>query len=580
MNQRKTAKDGIIYWAVFLIPVVWAALIVAPCLGGNLADIVSKFTVAMATPFKITWCESSAKCIAVFIGIYILGAMIYYGTKPKLRQGEEHGSAKWGTTKQLNSELKQDNNIPLTKHVSIGMDTHKHRRNLNILTLGGSGAGKTRSLALPGIITCNCSYVVTDPKGEILQNVGHLLKEQGYKVRAFNLVDFSQSDGYNPFRYIRDDKDVLKLITNLIRNTTPKSAGSSDPFWEKAETALLEALMFYLLYEAPEDEQNFGMIMTMLSYADVREEDSGHMSPLDLLFNQLEKNKPNHVAVKQYKVYKQAAGKTAKSINISLAVRLAAFNLEQICSITDHDEMDFGELGEKKMAIFAIIPDNDTSLSYLVGMLYTQIIQELYFLADHVHNGRLPIHVRFILDEFANVSLPEEFDKSLATMRSREMSATIIVQNLAQLKGLYKEHGWETITGNCDTLLYLGGNEQSTHEYISKLLGKETIDTRTHGQTKGRSGSYSTNMQITGRELLTPDEVRVLDNKNALLFVRGFPAIMDKKYDLESHPNNKKTKNGGYPPYIHKEDIFRGIPFAEAFDFANAEDYEYFEGDE
>lgn len=579
MNQKKTAEYGIILWAVFLIPVAWAALITAPCLGGNLADIVRKLTAAMTHPFRITWCEDSLKCLLIFIGVYLVCIMIYYGTRPKLRQGEEHGSAVWGTPKQLNAALSQKDSFPLTRHVRMGMDTHKHRRNLNVLVLGGSGAGKTRSLALPGIMECNCSFVVTDPKGEILQNVGHLLKEKGYEVRAFNLVNFSQSDGYNPFKYIRDDKDVLKLITNLIRNTTPRTAGSSDPFWEKAETALLESLMFYLLYEAPEEEQNFGMIMTMLSYADVREEDSGHMSPLDLLFNQLEKNQPEHIAVKQYKVYKQAAGKTAKSINISLAVRLSAFNLEQVCSITNHDDMDFGKLGEKKMAVFAIIPDNDTSLSYLVGMLYTQIIQELYYRADHIHHGRLPIHVRFILDEFANVSLPEEFDKSLATMRSREMSATIIVQNLAQLKGLYKEHGWETITGNCDTLLYLGGNEASTHEYISKLLGKETIDTRTHGQTKGRSGSYSTNMQITGRELLTPDEVRVMDNRNALLFVRGFPAVMDQKYVLESHPNIKKTQSGGCPPYIHKEELFHGIPFAQAFDFANAENYEY-EGDE
>ena len=416
-------------------------------------------------------------------------------------------------------------------------------------------------------------------KGEILSAVGHLLIEQGYTVRVFNLVDFSQSDGYDPFRYIRDDKDVLRLITNLIRNTTPRNAGGSDPFWEKAETALLEALMFYLLYEAPENEQNFGMIIRMLSYADVKEEKESYKSPLDMLFNDLGMNDPNHIAVKQYRIYKQAAGKTAKSINISLAVRLAAFNMDQICSITDHDDMDISEIGKRKTAIFAVIPDNDTSLSYLVGMLYTQIIQELYYQADHVYRGRLPIHVRMILDEFANVSLPEEFDKSLATMRSREISATIIVQNLAQLKGLYKEHGWETITGNCDTLLYLGGNEQSTHEYISKLLGKETIDTRTHGQTKGKNGSYSTNMQTTGRELMTPDEVRLLDNSKALLFIRGFPAVIDDKYDLNRHPNIRKTVNGGYPPYIHKAKAYPYIPFSKAFDFENAERYIYLENE-
>lgn len=573
MKNRNTKKEDLLLYGILLLPTVWFALLLAPCLGGSLLDVFNRLTEHMQSPFSIAWCQNSLRSLLLCFAIYAFGGIVYFGTRPNLRQGEEHGSAKWGSPKQVNAQIEQKQSFPLTKHVRLGMDTHKHRRNLNILTLGGSGAGKTRSLALPGIMECNASFVVTDPKGEILAAVGHLLKEKGYTVKAFNLVDFSQSDGYNPFKYVRDDKDVLRLITNLIRNTTPKGSGGSDPFWEKAETALLESLMFYLLYEAPEEEQNFSMIMKMLSYADVREDKETYVSALDLLFKQLGDNQPMHIAVKQYRIYKQAAGKTAKSINISLAVRLAAFNMDQICSITDHDDMGISELGKQKTAIFAVIPDNDTSLSYLVGMLYTQIIQELYYQADHVYHGRLPIHVRMILDEFANVSLPEEFDKSLATMRSREISATIIVQNLAQLKGLYKEHGWETITGNCDTLLYLGGNEQSTHEYISKLLGKETIDTRTHGQTKGKSGSYSTNMQTTGRELLTPDEVRLLDNSKALLFIRGFPAVMDDKYDLNHHPNIHMTVNGGYPPYIHKGQSYSYIPFNEAFNFDNAEQY-------
>lgn len=573
MKNRNAKKEDLILYGILLLPTVWFALLLAPCLGGSLLDVFNRLTEHMQSPFSIEWCQNTSRSLLLCLAIYAFGGIVYFGTRPNLRQGEEHGSAKWGSPKQVNAQIEQKQSFPLTKHVRLGMDTHKHRRNLNILTLGGSGAGKTRSLALPGIMECNASFVVTDPKGEILAAVGHLLKEKGYTVKAFNLVDFSQSDGYNPFKYVRDDKDVLRLITNLIRNTTPKGSGSSDPFWEKAETALLESLMFYLLYEAPEEEQNFSMIMKMLSYADVREDKETYVSALDLLFKQLGDNQPMHIAVKQYRIYKQAAGKTAKSINISLAVRLAAFNMDQICSITDHDDMGISELGKQKTAIFAVIPDNDTSLSYLVGMLYTQIIQELYYQADHVYHGRLPIHVRMILDEFANVSLPEEFDKSLATMRSREISATIIVQNLAQLKGLYKEHGWETITGNCDTLLYLGGNEQSTHEYISKLLGKETIDTRTHGQTKGKSGSYSTNMQTTGRELMTPDEVRLLDNSKALLFIRGFPAVMDDKYDLNHHPNIHMTVNGGYPPYIHKGQSYSYIPFNEAFNFNNAEQY-------
>ena len=398
-------------YGILLLPTVWFALLLAPCLGGSLLDVFNRLMEHMQSPFSIEWCQSTPRSLLLCLAIYAFGGIVYFGTRPNLRQGEEHGSAKWGSPKQVNAQIDQKQSFPLTKHVRLGMDTHKHRRNLNILTLGGSGAGKTRSLALPGIMECNASFVVTDPKGEILAAVGHLLKAKGYTVKAFNLVDFSQSDGYNPFKYVRDDKDVLRLITNLIRNTTPKGSGGSDPFWEKAETALLESLMFYLLYEAPEEEQNFSMIMKMLSYADVREDKETYVSALDLLFKQLSDNQPMHIAVKQYRIYKQAAGKTAKSINISLAVRLAAFNMDQICSITDHDDMGISELGKQKTAIFAVIPDNDTSLSYLVGMLYTQIIQELYYQADHVYHGRLPIHVRMILDEFANVSLPEEFDK-------------------------------------------------------------------------------------------------------------------------------------------------------------------------
>lgn len=574
MQQSNKKREDLWLYAILLLPTVWFALLLAPCLGGSLIETVSLLAERIRTPFAIEWSVNTPRSILLCLLLYGFGGIVYFGTRPNLRQGEEHGSAKWGSPKQVNAQIAQKQSFPLTRHVRLGMDTHKHRRNLNIFVLGGSGAGKTRSVALPGIMTdVPCSYVVTDPKGEICTAVGHLLRSRGYAVKVLNLVEFSKSDGYNPFRYIRDDKDVLKLITNLIRNTTPKNAGGTDPFWEKAETALLEALMFYLLSEAPEEEKNFGMIIRMLSYADVREEKETYISALDMLFRELAMNEPNHIAVKQYRVYKQAAAKTAKSINISLAVRLAAFNMEQLQRITDHDDMDFASLGKQKTAIFAIIPDNDTSLSYIVGMLYTQIIQELYYQADYVYHGRLPLHVRLLLDEFPNVSLPEEFDKSLATMRSREISATIIVQNLAQLKGLYKEHGWETITGNCDTLLYLGGNEQSTHEYISKLLGKETIDTRAHGQTKGKSGSYSTNMQTTGRELLTPDEVRLLDNSKALLFIRGFPAIMDDKYDLNRHPSIRMTKSGGYPPYIHHANAYSYTPFDKAFDFANADQY-------
>lgn len=572
-NRSNQKKEDLILYAILIVPTIWFALLLAPCLGGNLFTVMTKLTERIQDPLHIEWCENSARSLLLCLLLYGFGGVVYFGTRPNLRQGEEHGSAKWGSPKELNAQVKQKQSFPLTKHVSIGMDTHKHRRNLNIFVLGGSGAGKTRSVVLPGLLEdLNCSFIITDPKSEILENVGYYLLERGYRIRVLNLLDLDRSDGYNPFRYIRSETDGLKLITNLIRNTTPRNAGGSDPFWEKAETALLQSLMLYLWYEAPEEEQNFSMVMKMLSYADVREEKETYVSALDLLFNQLAANNPNHIAVKQYRIYKQSAGKTAKSINVSLAVRLSAFNMEQIQHITDHDDMQIERIGDEKTAIFAVIPDNDTSLSYLVGMLYTQIIQELYYQAWQRPGKRLPIHVRMLLDEFCNIGIPEGFDQSLATMRSREISATIIVQNLAQLKGLYKDGSWETVTGNCDSLIYLGGNEQSTHEYISKLLGKETIDTRTHGQTKGKSGSYSTNMQTTGRELLTPDEVRLLDNSKALLFIRGFPAVMDDKYDLNHHPNVHRTASGGYLPYVHSPQTY--VPITKAFNFGIVEKYE------
>lgn len=576
-NQRQETR---LLSALGILPVTWLALLTAPHFGKGLPSLLVGFAESVSHPFRIVWCANSLRCVLLFLLAYALILLFAGASRTASREGEEHGSARWGDPKALDRALSQKQNFLLTKRVRLGMDTHLHRRNLNILILGGSGAGKTRTMALPNILQANCSFVVTDPKGEILSNVGHFLKESGYVIRVFNLVEPSQSDGYNPFRYIRDDKDVLKLITNLIRNTTPKGSSSGDPFWEKSETALLEALMFYLIYEAPEEEQNFAMIMTMLSYADVREDRDDYVSPLDLLFRQLERSKPGHIAVKQYSTFKLAAGKTAKSILVSVAVRLAAFNLSQIRDITSRDNMDFGQLGEQKTAVFAVIPDNDTSMSYLVGMLYTQIIQELYYRADHIHHGRLPVHVRLILDEFANVSLPEAFDKSLATMRSREISSTIIIQNLAQLKGLYKEHGWETITGNCDTLLYLGGNEQSTHEYISKMLGKGTILSKSHTESKGKSGSFSTQNSRIARDLLTPDEVRLLDNKNALLFIRGFPAVQDEKYDLTRHPNYKRTAGGGCPPYLHRERLFASLPFERAFDFTKADQYILLEEEE
>lgn len=552
-NPSEDKKTNIILAAFGVIPVVWAALMVAPFLSDGLAGIIEGFTSGMADPMKVKWCVDSLKAILIFLLIYGLGIGVYLSTKRNYRKGEEHGSAKWGNASQLSKKYADKNkceNIILTQNTRIGLDGRKHRRNLNVLVCGGSGAGKTRFYAKPNIMQANTSFVVLDPKGEILRDTGFMLEKEGYEIRVLDLINTERSHGYNPFVYLRDDKDVLKLVANLVRNTTPKGAQSNDPFWERAETALLEALILYLVNEAPPEEQNFPMVMEMISAAEVKEEDEGYTSILDELFNALEQRNPEHLALKQYRIFKMAAGKTAKSILISLGVRLEKFNLPQIASVVSHDELNLPSLGDKKTALFAVIPDNDSSLNYIIGMMYTQLFQELFFKADQLHGGRLPVHVHCVMDEFANVALPDEFDKLLSTMRSREVSVSIIIQNLAQLKALFEKQ-WESIVGNCDEFLYLGGNEQSTHKYVSELLGKSTIDVNTYGQSKGRNGSYSTNWQISGRELYTPDEVRMLDNRYALLFIRGERAVQDDKYNILRHPNIKLTADGGVEPYIH-----------------------------
>ena len=559
MPIRKS--NDTLFYLIGIIPVVWLALLLAQSLGGGLPELLRNLTRALEQPTNIVWTNKSLPTILICLAAYGMAVLLYRTNQGRTRDGEEHGSAAWATPASVNAQFAQKDSIPLTQHVRLGLDTHKHRRSLNVLVIGGSGAAKTRSFVLPNILTANTNYVITDPKSEVLLATGGYLKEQGYDVRVLNLVNLEQSDGYNPFCYLRDEKDVLKLVNNLIQSTTPKGSHESDPFWTKAETALLQAIILMLFQEAPEYEQNFSMVMRVLEYAEVREEDEGHVSPLDLLFESIERRKPDSVAVRQYKVFKLAAGKTAKSILVSTAVRLAPFNLPQIQALTDHDDMDLYTLGEKKVALYAVIPDNDNTFNFLVSLLYAQAFQALYYSADQIHHGPLPRHVRFVLDEFAAMPLPG-FTRELATMRSRSISASVIIQNMAQIKELYKD-SWETTPGNCDTILYLGGNESSTHKYVSEMLGKATIDTKTHGQTKGKSGSYSTNFQMSGRELLTPDEVRKLDNRYALLFIRGASPVMDEKYDLMHHPAISHSSLGGAAPYIHygtKPPIYTGRP--------------------
>lgn len=552
-----------------ILPVVWLGLLIAPAAHGGLPEIVARLPAVMNDPFHIELCGDSLKTVLVLLCAYGLTAGVILSSRRNYRRGEEHGSAKWGSARTVNRKYRAaapEANKIFTQNVRMGLDGRKHRRNLNTVVVGGSGAGKTRFYAKPNLCQANTSFTVLDPKGELLRSTGHLLRQKGYEVRVLDLLNMEKSHCYNPFVYLRDDNDVQRLVTNLFKSTTPKGSQSNDPFWDTAASMLLLALIFYLKYEAPPDEQNFPMVMEMLRAADVREDCDEYTSPLDELFERLEMREPDHIAVKYYKDYHSGSTKTLKSIQITLAARLEKFNLSSLASLTATDELDLPSLGEKKVALFALIPDNDTSFNFLVSILYTQLFQQLFYLADHKYGGSLPVPVHFLMDEFSNVSLPEDFSKILAVMRSRNVFVSIILQNVAALKALFEKE-WESILGNCDEFLYLGGNETSTHKLISEsYLGKSTIDTNTYGKSSGRNGNYSTNYQINGRELLTPDEVRMLDNRYALLFIRGERPVMDEKYDILKHPNIALTEDGGAAPYEHggAENAVATLSFAGA----------------
>lgn len=570
-----------IAWAILCLPVVYFAMVTASVYipGENIFALLERISTMVRRPDLLRWTAYTPRFLLVFLLLYGGGVLLYYADHENRRPGEEYGSAKWGNARELNKRYadRDGKNVILTKRVSIGLDGYKHRRNLNILVVGGSGSGKTRFFCKPGIMSVNCSYLIVDPKGEMLRSTGYLLKDEGYDIKVFDLIHPRQSDGYNPFTYIRDDPDVLKLMDNLVKNTTPPKGASNDPYWEKAEIALDSALMLYLLYEAPVEEQNFEMLMFMLECARVMEEDEQYQSPLDLLFQTLEERDPSHIAVREYKVYKQAAGKTAKSILVTASVRLAAFIFPQYAAMMQTDEMDFASMGERKRAIFCVIPVNDGSMNYLVSMLLTQCFQQLYLRADERYNGRLPMPVRVIQDEWANVAQPDSYPKVLATCRSYNIGINIIVQNIQSIKALYKDE-WEGIIGNCDTLLFLGGgNEPTSLEFVSKLLGKETVHTRTRGRTKGRSGSSSVNFQQTGRDLMTPDEIRMLPTNDALLFIRGEKPVRDKKYDIKKHPNVRRTADGRAKPYIHNPPVPDYTLPDLPYEFHTLDDYTFLE---
>ena len=553
--KQDDKQSAVILSVIGILPVVWLALLIAPSVKGGLPEILPKLMTVFNNPFQIELCEDSLKTVLVMLLCYGFGIGIYFSTRRNYRRREEHGSAKWGDARAVNKKYcqtpKSENKL-MTQNVSIGLNAKKHRRNLNTLVCGGSGAGKTRFYCKPNLMQCNSSFVILDPKGEIVRDVGKLLEAKGYEIKVLDLISMEKSHCYNPFVYLQNDNDIQRLVTNLFKSTTPKGSQSNDPFWDTAASMLLLALVFYLHYEAPEDEQNFAMVMEMLRAGVIEDEEEPRPSPLDNLFSELEYENPDHIALKYYHSYHSGSAKTLKSIQITLAARLEKFNLESLASLTSTDELELETLGEKKTALFALIPDNDTSFNFLVSILYTQLFQQLFYSADHIHGGSLPIPVHFLMDEFANVSLPDDFDKILSVMRSRSVSVSIILQNLAQLKALFEKQ-WESIVGNCDEFLYLGGNEQSTHKYVSELLGKSTIDTNTYGKSEGRSGSYSTNYQISGRELLTPDEVRMLDNRYAILFIRGERPVLDFKYDILKHPNVALTADGKAGVYEHGE---------------------------
>ena len=582
MKQKNSG--GPLPWLLLTVPVLWAGAALASGYqeGMTVFDLMGCFSGMLERPFAIRWTPYTLKFMLGALVVYAFAIVLYVSSRQNRRPGEEHGSAHWGNVYQLDRKYRDKaphNNAILTQNLRMSLNGRKHQRNLLQIVVGGSGAGKTRYVVKPNLYEANASYIATDPKGELARSAVPLLLQEGYTIRVIDLVDPEHSDCYNPFHYIRNDADVLKLIANFIRNTTPKNAHSNDPFWEKSEIALDSALMLYLLHEAPTEEQTMEMMLTMLEYGAAKEGDGDYQSPLDLLFEALEEENPNHIALRQYKVFKQAPSETAMSILITASVRLAPFTLPEVQRITSRDTMELEKLGERKQAVFCIIPDsNDASLNFLVGMLYTQAFQELYYQADKVHGGSLPIPVRLMFDEFANVALPDGYARLQATMRSRNVMATIILQNISQLKALFKDD-WEGIIGNADAFIYLGGNEQSTHKYVSELLGKETIQTQTSSQSKGRNGSFSKNFQSAGRELLTPDEVRMLDNRLALVLIRGEAPVIDAKYDLMRHPNIKRTADGGAAPYTHSARCLYGADDLD-FTFTSLDDIEIFEDTE
>lgn len=537
---------------------------------GDIVLILNKFNAAIKNPFGHYYNANTLRAVIYGSLIYGMAVLMYVTSRRNLMHGKEYGTARFADIRMVNKALAdkdESKNRILSNNVRMSTDTSVTGLNNNMLVIGGSGAGKTFFIVKPNIMQMmlNNSFIATDPKGEIARATANMLKKNGYNVKVLNLIDMAKSDGYNPFRYIREENDVVKLVTNIISNTTPKETAPTDPFWEKSESMFLQALFYYVWLEMPPNRKNFQSVLELLSEAEV--DAKGNDSKRTKKMKQLAKTsklKQNHPAYKQYMKVIRGAGDTVRSIIISANSRLALLENPQILRILSKDDLHLEELGigvngdkHTRTALFCIIPDSDKSYNFIVGMLYTQLFQELYFQADFKNDGKLPIQVTLMMDEFANVALPDDFCSLLSTMRSRRISSIIIIQNLAQIKALFKDT-WETITGNCDTLVYLGGNEKSTHQYISEMLGKSTIDKRSTGETRGVHGSASRNYDVLGRELMTPDEVRNMSNKKCLIFIKGFNPIFDDKYIPFRHKNFSQTEDGGGKAYVHDPSLNKG----------------------
>ena len=479
--------------------------------------------------------------IGVCCGI-ALRLAVYFKSKnaKKFRKGVEYGSARWGNEKDIEPYMDSvfENNILLTQTERLMMSGRprepKYARNKNILVIGGSGSGKTRFFVKPNLMQMHSSYVVTDPKGTVLIECGKMLKKGGYKIKVLNTINFAKSMHYNPFAYLRSEKDILKLVNTIIVNTKGEGQQSGEDFWVKAEKLYYTALIAYIWYEAPEEEQNFAMLIDMIDASEAREDDENFKNAVDLLFDELEEKDPNHFAVRQYKKYKLAAGKTAKSILISCGARLAPFDIKELRDLMEYDDLELDTLGEKKTALFVIISDTDATFNFVVSIMYSQLFNLLCDKADDVYNGRLPVHVRMLLDEFANIGQIPQFEKLIATIRSREISASIILQSKSQLKAIYKDNA-DTIEGNCDTTLFLGGKEKTTLKELAEVLGKETIDLYNTSDTRGTSQSYGLNYQKTGKELMSQDEIAVMDGGKCIMQLRGVRPFFSDKFDITKH---------------------------------------------